>query len=195
MQRKPAERILAVQGVDGYAIRMRDRRELETLRSELSKITSKYSLLLQSNTELSWTIDAMKAGVELGMWGLVYIAFLVAMIGVVNTLTMNVLEQTRELSMLRIVAMTKKQVKKTILTQALLISTAGLVPGILVGIFVAYIMNIAMVPSFGREIEFHFYPGLLSGALVGAIAITLIAAWFPARQAANVELAQALHYD
>jgi putative ABC transport system permease protein len=195
MQRKPAERILAVQGVDGYAIRMRDRRELETLRTELSKITTKYSLLLQSNTELSWTIDAMKAGVELGMWGLVYIAFLVAMIGVVNTLTMNVLEQTRELSMLRIVAMTKKQVKKTILTQALLISTAGLVPGILVGIFVAYIMNIAMVPSFGREIEFHFYPGLLSGALVGAIAITLIAAWFPARQAANVELAQALHYD
>jgi putative ABC transport system permease protein len=151
--------------------------------------------MLQSNTELSWTIDAMKAGVELGMWALVYVAFLVAMIGVVNTLTMNVLEQTRELAMLRIVAMTKVQVRKTILIQALLISSAGLVPGIAVGVFVAYIMNMAMVPSFGRAIQFHFYPGLLSVALFGTIAVTLIAAYFPARRAANVDLGQALHYD
>jgi putative ABC transport system permease protein len=195
MQRKAAERILNIQGVDGYAIRMGRREDLAELRDELSKVTTKYSLLLQSNIELSRTIDSMKAGVEVGMWCLVYIAFIVAMIGVVNTLTMNVLEQTRELSMLRIVAMTKTQVRKTILTQALLISSAGIMPGILIGIFVAYVMNIAMAPSFGREIEFHFYPGLLSGACVGAIAITLIAAWFPARRAANVDLAQALHYD
>jgi putative ABC transport system permease protein len=195
MQRRTAERILEVQGVDGYAIRAGRKEELAELRSDLTKIADKYSLMLQSNIELSWTIDAMKAGVELGMWGLVYIAFFVAMIGVVNTLTMNVLEQTRELSMLRIVAMTKVQVRKTILTQALLISTAGLAPGIAVGVFVAYIMNLAMEPSFGRQIEFHFYPGLLCWALVGAIAVTLIAAYFPARRAANVDLAQALHYD
>ncbi len=195
MQRKTAERILGIEGVDGYAIRVGDRVQLEALRGELATITNKYSLMLQSNTELSWTIDAMRAGVELGMWALVYVAFLVAMIGVVNTLTMNVLEQTRELSMLRIVAMTKAQVRKTILTQALLISTAGLVPGILTGVIVAYVMNLAMVPSFGRSINFHFYPDMLAGALVGAIAITLIAAWFPARRAANVDLAKALYYD
>lgn len=195
MQRRTAERILEVQGVDGYAIRAGRKEDLEQLRADLAKIADKYSLMLQSNIELSWTIDAMKAGVELGMWGLVYIAFFVAMIGVVNTLTMNVLEQTRELSMLRIVAMTKVQVRKTILTQALLISTAGLAPGIAIGVFVAYIMNIAMEPSFGRQIEFHFYPGLLCWALFGAITVTLIAAWFPARRAANVDLANALHYD
>lgn len=195
MQRKTAERILNVQGVDGFTIRAGNKEDLTAIRDELAKITSKYQLLLQSNIELSRTIDGMKAGVELGMWALVYIAFIVAMIGVVNTLTMNVLEQTRELSMLRIVAMTKNQVRKTILTQALLISTAGLMPGILIGILVAFIMNIAFEPSYGRQIEFHFYPGLLSGALVGAIAITLIAAWFPAQRAANVDLATALHYD
>lgn len=195
MQRKTAERILNIQGVDGFTIRAGSKEDLEVLRDGLAKITTKYSLLLQSNIELSRTIDGMRAGVEVGMWALVYIAFIVAMIGVVNTLTMNVLEQTRELSMLRIVAMTKAQVRKTILTQALLISTAGLMPGILIGILVAYVMNIAFVPSFGRQVEFHFYPGLLSGALVGAIAITLIAAWFPAQRAANVDLATALHYD
>jgi ABC-type antimicrobial peptide transport system permease subunit len=72
---------------------------------------------------------------------------------------------------------------------------SGLAPGILAGILVAFIMNIAFEPSFGRRIDFHIYPGLLGGALFGAIAITLLAAWLPARRAANVDVAQALHYD
>jgi len=195
LERKTAERLLAIQGVDGYAIKVPDRSKLDTVRESLERITKQHGLLLQSNAEISWAIGAMVAGVEVGLWGLVYVAFLVAMIGVVNTLTMNVLEQTRELSMLRIIAMTKSQVRKTILTQALLIGMSGLVPGIVCGILVAYIMNLAFEPSFGRRIDFHIYPGLLGGALFGAIAITLLAAWLPARRAANVDVAQALHYD
>ncbi|WP_425616317.1 FtsX-like permease family protein [Anatilimnocola sp. NA78] len=195
LERKTAERLLAIQGVDGYAIKVPNRNKIDEVRAELETITKKHSLLLQSNAEISWTINAMVAGVEVGLWALVYVAFLVAMIGVVNTLTMNVLEQTRELSMLRIIAMTKTQVRKTILTQALLIGMSGLVPGIICGILVAFLMNMAFEPSFGRRIDFHIYPGLLGGALFGAIAITLLAAWLPARRAANVDVAQALHYD
>ncbi len=48
-----------------------------------------------------------------------------AAFGVVNTLTMNVLEQTRELGLLRIVAMTRGQVRKAILTQAAMIGAMG----------------------------------------------------------------------
>jgi putative ABC transport system permease protein len=55
---------------------------------------------------------------EWSLWLLVFMGFVVAAFGIVNTLTMNVLEQTRELGLLRIVAMTKKQVRRTIITQA-----------------------------------------------------------------------------
>jgi putative ABC transport system permease protein len=195
VQRHTAEELMAIEGVDGYTVKLASRSDLEPVRAALTQITKKHGLLLQSNADISYMIGAMVAGVEVGLWGVVYACFIVAMIGVVNTLTMNVLEQTRELSMLRIIAMTKSQVRKTILTQALLIGMAGLAPGILCGILVAFIMNLAMVPSFGRKIEFHIYPGLLSGALAGALAITLLAAWIPARRAANVDVGQALHYD
>jgi putative ABC transport system permease protein len=195
LERKTAEKLLAIEGVDGYAIRVNDPTQLENVRKSLESITKEHGLLLQSNADITRTIGAMQAGVEVGLWGIVYVFFLVAMIGVVNTLTMNVLEQTRELSMLRIIAMTKTQVRKTIFTQALLIGMSGLAPGILAGILVAFIMNLAFEPSFGRRIDFHIYPGLLGGALFGAIAITLLAAWLPARRAANVDVAQALHYD
>ena len=76
---------------------------------------------------------------------------------------MNVLEQTRELGLLRIVAMTKKQVRRTILMQALIIGGVGLPPGILLGVGVAYVINLAMMPSFGHPVKFELHPGHAAG--------------------------------
>jgi putative ABC transport system permease protein len=105
------------------------------------------------------------------------------------------LEQTRELGLLRIVAMTRLQVRRTISTQALIMGAVGLVPGILFGLGNAYIINRAMEPSFGRPIEFTLHPGLMLFALAGSMLITWFAAVIPARRAAGVDLAQALHYE
>ena len=51
------------------------------------------------------------------LWGILILGFVVAGFGVFNTLTMNVLEQTRELGLLRVVAMTRRQIRKTIKTR------------------------------------------------------------------------------
>ena len=127
--------------------------------------------------------------------GLVALGFVVAAFGVVNTLMMNVLEQTRELGILRIVAMTKKQVRRTIVTQAGIIGAVGLVPGVFVGVLIAYIANMAMEPNFGRKIQFSFHPVLLLVTLGGALLITLLSSFFPARRAARIDVVEALHYD
>ena len=60
-------------------------------------------------------------GVVGGLWGLLVLGSSSAAFGIANTLTMNVLEQTRELALLRVVAMTRCQVRKTILAQAVII--------------------------------------------------------------------------
>ena len=62
------------------------------------------------------------------------LGFVVAAFGIANTLTMNVLEQTRELALLRVVAMTRRQVRKMVLSQAGIIGLIGLVLGTLAGI-------------------------------------------------------------
>jgi putative ABC transport system permease protein len=108
---------------------------------------------------------------------------------------MNVLEQTRELGLLRIVAMTKKQVRRTILMQALIIGGVGLPPGILLGVGVAYVINLAMMPSFGHPVDFAWHPRMLLGILVGAFFIVLIAALIPARRATQINVVEALHYE
>jgi putative ABC transport system permease protein len=114
---------------------------------------------------------------------------------VVNTLSMNVLEQTRELGLLRIVAMTKAQVRRTIVTQALIIGGVGLPPGIAAGVLNAYIMNLSMMDTIGHPIEFHLYPGLLALTLGGSLLIVLVAAIIPALRATRINVVEALHYE
>jgi putative ABC transport system permease protein len=121
--------------------------------------------------------------------------FVVAAFGVVNTLTMNVLEQTRELGLLRIVAMTKTQVRRTIIAQALIIGGVGLPTGIATGVAIAYVLNLAMMPSFGHPIDFHFHPGMLLATFLGAVLIVFVAAIIPARRASRINVVEALHYE
>ena len=63
-------------------------------------------------------------------WGLLALGFVVGSFGIANTLTMNVLEQTRELALLRVVAMTRRQVRRTIIAQAVIIGFIGLGLGV-----------------------------------------------------------------
>jgi putative ABC transport system permease protein len=137
----------------------------------------------------------MVNGIEGALWGVLVLGFIVAAFGVVNTLTMNVLEQTRELGLLRIVAMTRRQVRRTILVQAMLIGLIGLVPGTLAGLGVAYLMYLGTQPTTGHAIDFIFRPGLLVASLAVALVIVIISALIPAERAARLQLGQALHYE
>jgi putative ABC transport system permease protein len=185
MHRPLAVEWLDIQGVDAYAIRAVPG-EREKVRAALLPLCDRHGVLLHSLTEVVENIEFTIRGIVWCLWGLIGLGFVIGAFGVVNTLTMNVLEQTRELGLLRIVAMTRGQVRRTIMTQALLIGLVGLVPGIVGGIITAYVINLATMPSIGHPVEFGFRPGLLA---------TLAAAWFPARRAARLDLVRALHYE
>lgn len=194
MQRAVAQKLLRLEGVDAYIVRSTPA-ALPALKVELEKIAEKHGVLIQSNAEIRANVNRIVSAVDWGLWALVYLGFVVAAFGVVNTLTMNVLEQTSELGLLRIVAMTKKQVRWTILMQAMILGGVGLVPGVLAGLAVAFVINLAMAPAFGHPIDFGFHPWLLVGALVGSLFITALAAFFPARRAAGINVVDALHYE
>lgn len=152
-------------------------------------------LLVLSFKDIARLIDGLMAGVVGCLWGLLALGFIVAAFGIANTLTMNVLEQTRELGLLRIVAMTRQQVRRTIFGQAAIMGFLGLVPGILAGVAMAWLINRATLPGTGHPIEFEFHPGMMALAFAVAFVIVVIAAWAPAERAARLELVQALQYE
>jgi putative ABC transport system permease protein len=194
MDRDTAERLLGIEGVDALVLRA-EQGSLGSVEAELEDLCEKHGLMLQSYSDLIRSIDRMMSGVVGSLWGLLTLGLLVASFGVVNTLTMNVLEQTREFAVLRVVAMTRRQLRRVIFAQAAILGLLGLLPGSLAGIGVAYLINLSTYPVTGHAVQFVFHPWLLTGCFMMAMAIVIVAAWAPAERAARLPLAEALRYE
>ena len=108
-------------------------------------------------------LDQMMGGVIGGLWAILALGFVVAAFGIANTLTMNVLEQTRELALLRVVAMTRRQVRRLVLLQAGIIGLIGLGLGIIDGISTAYAIGASMMPLLGYPVELRLASLVVGG--------------------------------
>jgi putative ABC transport system permease protein len=172
-----------------------DKEHRPDVEAALRVICDKNEIMLQSTAEITDMIDKMVGGIIGALWVTLALSFVVAAFGVVNTLTMNVLEQTREIGMLRVVAMTRRQVRRVVLAQAAIVGIVGLAPGIVTGLFIAYILNLIMLPVFGYSIRFDPYPVMIAECFFGGLLIILIAAWIPARRAAHLDLTTAMRRE
>ena len=135
--RATAEKLFDIQGVNTILATARPD-SLSAVHDALAQIARRDQLMLHSFADLSRMLDRMMGGVIGGLWAILALGFVVAAFGIANTLTMNVLEQTRELALLRVVAMTRRQVRRLVLSQAAIIGLIGLGLGIIAGISTAY---------------------------------------------------------
>jgi putative ABC transport system permease protein len=194
MEGQTARRLLSVEGVDWYIVNAKPGM-LAGVSDALKVSCTENGLLLQSFAELQQRIDEMTRGVIAGLWGLLVLALVVGAFAVANTLTMNVLEQTRELALLRVVAMTRWQVRKTILAQALTIGAIGLLTGTVGGMIGAYVMNLCSAQLLGHAPEFALHLSLLLACIGVGFVVIIAAALLPAERAARLNLLIALQYE
>jgi putative ABC transport system permease protein len=139
---------------------------------------------------------AMKAQGDVA-FSAIYIVFAFlafpSLIAMLNTLTINVLERTREIGMIRAVGGTRKQLRNMVLTEALMLAAIGTAFGILGGLYLGYVF------VKGIEIMFptgHHFPlsGILAATAIGLF-VGALAAVIPARQAAKMDVIAALRYE
>ena len=69
-------------------------------------------------------------------------AVVIAALGIVNTLTMNVIERVREIGVLRAVGMTRRQVWRSVVVEAGILGLAGAFLGIVLGLIIGAVMVI-----------------------------------------------------
>jgi putative ABC transport system permease protein len=194
MERGVARRLLDIQGADLLLIRAQPDR-LAEVEGRLRAIGREHGLMLHSFAELSRMLDALMSGLVQSLWVLIVLGLVVAAFGIANTLTMNVLEQTREIALLRVVAMTRGNVRKLFFAQASILGVIGLVSGGVLGVNTAYVISLCSAPLLGYPISFSLHPGLIAACLAAAFAIVLVAAWLPANRAAKSNLLVALQYE
>jgi putative ABC transport system permease protein len=189
-----AKKLFDMQGVHALMVSARPG-EVAHLAGVLKDFCDERSLLLQSNVEVRETLDRQMSGMLGLIWILLSLVFVVASLGIVNTLTMNVLEQTRELGVLRAIGMRRLQVGKLIVAQAVALAMISLAPGVLAGIGLAYLINLSTLPLTGQPVPFHLDIGQVAGCFGTALAITILAALLPARRAVRLQVIQALQYE
>jgi putative ABC transport system permease protein len=189
-----AQRHLPMEGVHVFGISAHEGKTA-LVAEGLTRLSRERELLLQSQGELRQYIDQAVLGIFGMVWGLLGTIFVVASLGIVNTLTMNVLEQTRELGMLRAIGLQRRQLRKLIMAQALAVGLMSVVPGTLIGLALAYVIHVFSNILLAHKWEFQIDLILIAGCLAAALAITLLAALAPARRAARLQVVQALQVE
>jgi putative ABC transport system permease protein len=112
---------------------------------------------------------------------------------VFNALSMTILERTRELGMLRALGSTRAMIARSVIVEAMLLGMIGSLLGVLFG----YGMARGLVYLFGRAFLFEITslvlsPFALVSAIVVGIAVTVVAALYPAMKAGRVSPVEAM---
>ncbi|MFE1287188.1 ABC transporter permease [Streptomyces sp. NPDC058751] len=143
-----------------------------------------------SAEQLGGFLDVIKY-VMLGFAG---ISVLVGIFLIVNTFSMLIAQRTRELGLLRALGADRRQVRRSVLTEALLLGLVGSTLGLAAGIGLA-IGLIKLMAAFGMNLkstEMVIGWGTPVAAYVVGVGVTYVAAYLPARRAAGVSPMAAL---
>jgi putative ABC transport system permease protein len=168
---------------------------IEPLIDTLRPVAREHALVIRSFVDLRRQLDSLIDGIVGALWGLVAVGFVIGGVAVANTLTMSVLEQTRELGLLRVIGMTRRQVRKLIFCEALLLGTLGALLGGIAGATTAWVIHLCNEPLLGQSVPFAFHLWLVALTVGGCLVITVLAAWSPGRRAARLNVLAAIAYE
>lgn len=161
-------------------------------REAIAAVTDGYpNAQLTDTEELVADLEAQIDGVLNLLVVLLAFAIVIALMGIVNTLALAVSERKREIGLLRAVGMHRRQVRRMIRWEAVLIALFGGVMGLVVGL----VLGSALVISVGEGLRLAIPGGQLVTYLVVAGFGGVIAAVLPARRAARLNVLDAIAYE
>lgn len=166
------------------------------VREAIRKALPHRRLFMQTNHEFRDEVNKAVAQV-FGMTDLVQVLVLViAVIGILNTMLVSILDRTRELGMLRAVGFTREQLGRLILWEAGLL---GLLAGILGGAsgsaFAMYVFPLVRRQLMGWSMAGVFPAESVALGFAVALVSAVLAGLYPARKASQLKILEALSYE
>jgi putative ABC transport system permease protein len=123
------------------------------------------------------------------IYGLLALAVIIAVIGIVNTLGLSVIERTREVGLLRAVGLSRRRLRRMITLESIAIAVLGAVLGLAVGL----VIGIALRQSLSEDLTVLSLPlGSLVVFLVIAVVFGVLAAIVPAVRASRMKVLDAI---
>ncbi|NHN54635.1 FtsX-like permease family protein [Calidifontibacter sp. DB0510] len=124
------------------------------------------------------------------IYALLGLAVIIAVLGIVNTLALSVIERTREIGLLRAVGLSRRQLRRMVRLEAVVVSLLGAVLGVALGVALGYALQRSQRD---QGITVLAVPWTQLGLYVVLAALVgVLAAWLPARRAARLDVLRAI---
>jgi putative ABC transport system permease protein len=122
------------------------------------------------------------------IYALLGLAIIIAVLGIVNTLALSILERTREIGLLRAVGLGRRQTRSMVRSEAVIVAVFGALLGLVVGLFFGWAMTRAI-----EELTEFTIPWTTLAIFVALSALAgVLAALGPARRAARMDVLRAI---
>lgn len=137
---------------------------------------------------------------RIGLAVLGAIAFLIAVLGMVNTLTVSLMERTREVGLLKSIGMRSEEVSKLFITESMLIAFFGGVSGVLLGMLFGFVISLIIsgfsMSNGGSYLTISIVPlYLIVGILFISVLIGFVTGLYPSKRAVRMSPLDALRYE
>jgi putative ABC transport system permease protein len=124
------------------------------------------------------------------IFALLALAIIVSLFGIVNTLVLSITERTRELALLRAIGTSRRQVRRMIRGESVIIAMIGAILGTVLGVALAVLVSRPL-----HSLQFAFpLADIVVVLILGALAGVLAAIW-PARRASKLDVLAGLAYE
>ena len=161
-------------------------------------IKEEYGFQTYSLNDMLQELQQTASMIEIVLGGIGAISLLVAAIGIANTMIMSVYERTREISVMKVIGASLKDIQKMFLLEAGMIGFGGGLIGIGLSFGISALMNTTLAGLLGSLIGTGNGPAsvipwwLALGALAFATMVGILSGWAPARRAMNLSVLEGL---
>ena len=186
-----ATTVFGVEGADVLAVRYEPGAEAGA-RPVLEAAAREVALEPNPVTVVAGAVDNALSEVFGLFDALALVAVVVAALGIVNTLTVSVLERVRELGVLRAAGMTRGQVRRTVVVEAGILGIVGSALGVATGLVAGAVL---VLLSGGGPPILDLPWASIAVAVVLGVGVSMVAAWYPARLASRLAIVAAVQHE
>jgi putative ABC transport system permease protein len=174
--------------------RIVDGTDLEVARASITSVTDKYpQVQVQDQAEFRKSQEDQLNQLLTIVYGLLLFAVVIAVLGIMNTLALSVFERTREFGLLRAVGTTRRQLKRAVRWESVIVSVFGALLGLVVGLSLGIAATKGM-RSVGVTTT-SLPVATIIAILVASVLAGMLAAIWPARRAAKLDVLEAIATD
>lgn len=183
--------------VDGFALYAEPGYDPELIRREIDRrFGHSLNLTSVSQAEIKKQVSEQVTNAFSYVIAIEAAALLVALLGLLNTYLISVMERTQELGVLRAIGMSRRHVRRLILQEAFLQGSLGAAIAVALGTAAAYLLvTRSLSHMLGWVLYFSIPWGSLALTVVVGVLVAMIAGLYPSIRAGRIEISQALEYE